>query len=99
MNIVPNTRTDDTLSIETFLIIEFRSLGGVFELAVLKYTHFVLYAFSESLLATNQLSILQSSSFLLSKSIYAVLPLIKILVSSANDKLVSCFKQLGKSLT
>ena len=36
-----------------FLITQFRSLGGVLELGVLKYTHFVLFAFGESLLATS----------------------------------------------
>ena len=95
---VPRTRIDDTLSIGSFLT-KFKAHGGGFEFTVLKYTHLVLLALSESLLAINQLSTLSNSCLPFSKIDLALLPLIRMLVLSAKNKLVPFFKQLGKSFT
>ena len=99
IDIVPRTRFDDTLSIGLFLITKFKTLEGGLEFTVLKYTYLVLLALSESLLAINQLSTLCNSWLPFSKNDLALLPLINTLVSSAKDKLVLFFKQVGKSFT
>ena len=99
MTTVPRTRIDDTLSIGLFLITKFKAHGGGFEFTVLQYTHMVLLALSESLFAINQLSTLSNSCLPFSKIDLALLPLIRMLVSSAKDKPVPFFKQLGKSFT
>ena len=70
------------------------SLEGGLELAVLKYLHLVLLTLSDSLIAINKVSLLQSSRFSLAKREPAVLPFAKTWVLSAKDKLL--FQTIGK---
>jgi len=97
--ITPNNLKDDIFWIGVFLICNDKLEVCDFVLRVLNSMHFVLSIFRESLLASNQLSMLRSSSFALAYKVFGFFPEIRMLVSSAKAKQLLYFKHLGKSLT